>query len=99
MEWIAGTKLTDVQGSAGTNATHEDAVKEENLALVKVAIDSTLSQLLVTGVLHGRYCFVFFQCMIHMIFSFSSSNLMFSFSFFISRPNLVHSRSTCRELA
>jgi predicted unusual protein kinase regulating ubiquinone biosynthesis (AarF/ABC1/UbiB family) len=58
MEWISGTKLTDVQGSAGTTNTtlqNEDAVKEENLALVKVAIDSTLSQLLITGVLHGRY--------------------------------------------
>ncbi len=45
MEWIEGTKLTDVQ-------TTGNSVKE-NLALVKVAIDSTLSQLLVTGVLHA----------------------------------------------
>ena len=45
MEWIEGTKLTDVQ-------TTGNSVKE-NLVLVKVAIDSTLSQLLVTGVLHA----------------------------------------------
>ena len=52
MEWIDGTKLTDVQSNrtneTGTALTEEDAVKE-NLALVKAAIDSTLSQLLVTG--------------------------------------------------
>jgi len=56
MEWIDGTKLTDVQSNrtneTGTALTEEDAVKE-NLALVKAAIDSTLSQLLVTGVLHA----------------------------------------------
>lgn len=51
MEWIDGTKLTDIQ-STGTNQSKEDAVKE-NLAMVKVAIDSTLSQLLVEGVLHA----------------------------------------------
>jgi len=57
MEWIEGTKLTDVQTNANTkynanNLQGNDSVKE-NLALVKVAIDSTLSQLLVTGVLHA----------------------------------------------
>ena len=48
MEWIDGTKLTDVQ----TTGNYEQSI-EENLALVKVAIDSTLNQLLVTGVLHA----------------------------------------------
>eukprot|EP00804_Cyclotella_cryptica_P026543 CCRYP_015398-RA/>CCRYP_015398-RA protein AED:0.03 eAED:0.03 QI:132/1/1/1/1/1/4/605/773 len=48
MEWIDGTKLTDVQ----TSGKSEDSVKE-NLELVKLAIDSTLNQLLVTGVLHA----------------------------------------------
>jgi len=56
MEWIDATKLTDVpsMGENGVRNTIEgkDAVKE-NLALVKVAIDSTLSQLLVSGVLHA----------------------------------------------
>lgn len=55
MEWIDGTKLTDVQTTADTKTNTQkrgDSV-EENLALVKVAIDSTLSQLLVTGVLHA----------------------------------------------
>ncbi|KAL7516330.1 hypothetical protein ACHAWX_001358 [Stephanocyclus meneghinianus] len=44
MEWIDGTKLTDVQTTGNS---------KDNLALVKVAIDSTLNQLLVTGVLHA----------------------------------------------
>jgi len=48
MEWIDGTKLTDVQ----TPGNSEQSINE-NLALVKVAIDSTLNQLLVTGVLHA----------------------------------------------
>ena len=51
MEWIDGTKLTDVQ-STGAAMQNDDVVKQ-NLQLVKVAIDSTLSQLLVTGVLHA----------------------------------------------
>ena len=90
MEWISGTKLTDVQGSAGTTNTtlqNEDAVKEENLALVKVAIDSTLSQLLITGVLHGRCCFIsflFLSCTHPWSIAFHSSNLKFFFSFFMS---------------
>lgn len=57
MEWIDGTKLTDVDGTGtnngGGSATPEEDVVKENLALIKAAIDSTLSQLLVTGVLHA----------------------------------------------
>jgi predicted unusual protein kinase regulating ubiquinone biosynthesis (AarF/ABC1/UbiB family) len=58
MEWIDGTKLTDVHSMESNNKSRdistldEDAVKE-NLALVKLAIDATLSQLLVEGVLHA----------------------------------------------
>jgi predicted unusual protein kinase regulating ubiquinone biosynthesis (AarF/ABC1/UbiB family) len=52
MEWIEGTKLTDLQTNANTNNERQESVKE-NLDLVKVAIDSTLSQLLVTGILHA----------------------------------------------
>lgn len=51
MEWIDGVKLTDV--TTTTNNNNNTAGVEENLALVKVAIDSTLSQLLVQGVLHA----------------------------------------------
>ncbi|KAL3778407.1 hypothetical protein ACHAW5_010081 [Stephanodiscus triporus] len=58
MEWIDGTKLTDFGGGGTTTTTptgeEEDRTRrEENLALVKVAIDATLSQLLVTGILHA----------------------------------------------
>ncbi len=63
MEWIDGTKLTDVGGGGGGDdvpdrwggkeAEDDRTRREENLALVKVAIDATLSQLLVTGVLHA----------------------------------------------
>jgi len=52
MEWIDGTKLTDVQSTGTNNLKKEDTIKE-NLKLVNVAIDSTLSQLLVSGVLHA----------------------------------------------
>jgi len=52
MEWIEGTKLTDVQSTGTSNMKQEDTIKE-NLKLVNVAIDSTLSQLLVSGVLHA----------------------------------------------
>lgn len=75
MEWIDGTKLTDVSAvdnsdeprGAQRDATLTKDSVEENLALVKVAIDSTLSQLLVTGILHaGEVCwfdsFVNFLC-------------------------------------
>ena len=68
MEWIDGTKLTNVRRrvvDADDDSTggHEDnyndngdddATRKENLALVKVAIDCTLHQLLVTGTLHGE---------------------------------------------
>ena len=75
MEWIEGTKLTDVQrrrdydgdstidangavicdnrGDKKSNTKMDKHAVKENLELVKVAIDSTLSQLLVTGVLHA----------------------------------------------
>jgi predicted unusual protein kinase regulating ubiquinone biosynthesis (AarF/ABC1/UbiB family) len=52
MEWIDGDKLTDVTGTA-SNTGEQSSTVEENLALVKVAIDSTLSQLLVEGILHA----------------------------------------------
>ncbi|KAL7458558.1 hypothetical protein ACHAWC_010919 [Mediolabrus comicus] len=52
MEWIDGVKLTDVTTTTTNNNNTASGV-EENLALVKVAIDSTLSQLLVQGVLHA----------------------------------------------
>ncbi|KAK1741547.1 ABC1 kinase family protein [Skeletonema marinoi] len=52
MEWIYGEKLTDVTGTA-SNTGEQSSTVEENLALVKVAIDSTLSQLLVEGILHA----------------------------------------------
>jgi len=52
MQWIEGTKLTDVQSTGKSNIKEEDTIKE-NLNLVNVAIDSTLSQLLVSGVLHA----------------------------------------------
>lgn len=47
MEWIDGTKLTDVGTDDETEAV------AENLELIRQSIDSTLSQLLVTGVLHA----------------------------------------------
>lgn len=58
MEWIDGVKLTDVAGgnnntTSTTKGQSESSTVEENLALVKVAIDSTLSQLLVEGILHA----------------------------------------------
>jgi predicted unusual protein kinase regulating ubiquinone biosynthesis (AarF/ABC1/UbiB family) len=56
MEWIDGTKLTNVvDNNGGEETTTMTKIKTnaENLALVKVAIDATLNQLLVTGVLHA----------------------------------------------
>ena len=53
MEWIDGTKLTDVQANSNPNDVKTNESVKENLELVKVAIDSTLSQLLVTGILHA----------------------------------------------
>ena len=52
MEWIDGVKLTDF--TTTTNKTGgQSSTVEENLKLVKVAIDSTLCQLLVEGILHA----------------------------------------------
>lgn len=53
MEWIDGTKLTDVHTNTNENNVDRSESVKENLELVKVAIDSTLSQLLVTGILHA----------------------------------------------
>lgn len=79
MEWIDGTKLTNVRQKTRTDAAgvfdgddnarrytddgvdnnnkdddeDDDSTRKENLALVKVAIDCTLHQLLVTGTLHA----------------------------------------------
>ena len=53
MEWIDGSKLTDVQTAGKSKDKNAQDTTEENLALVKVAIDSTLSQLLITGILHA----------------------------------------------
>ena len=53
MEWIDGTKLTDVQANSNPSVVKNSESVKENLELVKVAIDSTLSQLLVTGILHA----------------------------------------------
>ncbi|EJK76276.1 hypothetical protein THAOC_01970, partial [Thalassiosira oceanica] len=47
MEWIDGKKLTDV------GSDDEDEAVAENLELIRQSIDSTLSQLLVTGVMHA----------------------------------------------
>ena len=51
MEWIDGVKLTDVTETSN-NKSGEQSDVDENLELVKEAIDSTLSQLLVEGYLH-----------------------------------------------
>ena len=54
MEWIEGTKLTNVVNTEGDTAANHvtQAVIAENLALVQLCIDCTLSQLLETG----KYC-------------------------------------------
>ena len=55
MEWIDGTKLTNVNNNKEEDNNEDDdrtTTKVENLAFVKAAIDATLNQLLVTGVLH-----------------------------------------------
>lgn len=51
MEWIEGTKLTNVVNRDGDHASNHvtDAVIAENLALIELCIDCTLSQLLDTG--------------------------------------------------
>jgi len=46
MEWLDGTKLTSMDDDNPSNV-------EENLDVIKQAIDCTLSQLFDTGVLHG----------------------------------------------
>jgi predicted unusual protein kinase regulating ubiquinone biosynthesis (AarF/ABC1/UbiB family) len=46
MEWIEGSKLTDV-------ASGDDSVRAENLALVNLGIECTLLQLLDSGVMHA----------------------------------------------
>lgn len=51
MEWIEGTKLTNVVNEDGS--TDNESLVAENLALVELCIDCTLSQLLDTGVLHA----------------------------------------------
>jgi len=56
MEWIEGTKLTEVTkgaaGEAGDSAAQRAKV-QENLLLIELATEYTLSQLLDTGVLHA----------------------------------------------
>jgi len=51
MEWIDGTKLTNVVNEDGGAhaATVDASVVAENLKLVELCIDCTLSQLLDTG--------------------------------------------------
>lgn len=49
MEWLEGTKLTDICLSCDDRQSEID----ENLALICKAIEMTLSQLLTTGVLHS----------------------------------------------
>eukprot|EP00957_Ditylum_brightwellii_P036967 2798459-Ditylum_brightwellii.AAC.1 len=51
MEWIEGTKLTDICMSCDNDQSSSEV--EENLALVKEAIEMTLSQLLTTGLVHS----------------------------------------------
>lgn len=53
MEWIEGTKLTNVVNEGEGGSTDNSALVAENLALVELCIDCTLSQLLDTGVLHA----------------------------------------------
>lgn len=49
MEWMEGTKLTDIC----LNCDDRQSVIDENLALIRKAIEMTLSQLLTTGILHS----------------------------------------------
>jgi aarF domain-containing kinase len=49
MEWIEGTKLTDICDDCEDRESHV----AENLALVQTGIECTLSQLLDTGLLHA----------------------------------------------
>eukprot|EP00978_Attheya_sp_CCMP212_P020424 scaffold58437_cov54-Attheya_sp.AAC.1 len=51
MEWIEGTKLTNVTTSEGGEP--DPILLQENLALIELGIECTLSQLLDTGVMHA----------------------------------------------
>jgi aarF domain-containing kinase len=51
MEWLEGTKLTDI--CVGNDCEDSQAEVEENLRLVRKAIECTISQLVDTGVLHA----------------------------------------------
>ena len=56
MEWIEGTKLTDVSvddKNGGDGSVEKQQLVEENLAIVKTAIECTLSQLMEDLILHG----------------------------------------------
>lgn len=53
MEYIEGTKLTNVVNNEGDVPMDANANIAENLALVELCIDCTLSQLLDTGVMHA----------------------------------------------
>jgi aarF domain-containing kinase len=61
MEWLEGTKLTDVVASCGGDCDEDDddeeeergRVRQENLGLVIQAIECTISQLLDYGLVHG----------------------------------------------
>lgn len=52
MEWLEGKKLTDIAVDEENNVESAEE-REENLKLVKKAIECTLAQLLDTGVLHA----------------------------------------------
>lgn len=49
MEWLEGTKLTDIHGTCDD----PQAVVQENLLLIRQAIEMTLSQLLIEGLIHS----------------------------------------------
>jgi len=55
MQWIEGTKLTDIEDCG----EERQAIVEENLAVVKKGIECTLSQLFENGLLHAGTCSVF----------------------------------------
>jgi len=55
MEWIDGTKLTNVVNEDGDGRSADPKIVAENLALVELCIDCTLSQLLDTG-MNGCVC-------------------------------------------
>ena len=53
MEWLEGKKLTDIGENEQDDSEAAIAERQENLKLVKKAIECTLAQLLDTGVLHA----------------------------------------------